>query len=269
VQVVKLDGVVKVAAHARANRTLADGALCGAVMKKFVPLAFALMLNSGCSDILLGPDRVYSLQEQVAFLKSQAPPFVTPRTPYELNEYVTERMFEIDLEYNSYFTRLTRDSQIASVAGDGAILTLTALSTVAPASAVAYKTAYSAAATGVTGFKAAVDKDVLLSHTIQILQTQMETSRAHIRNRINSNLQAAMKTPPIPYTVWQALSDIEDYYRAGTLPGALESLAAAAGNYAQQAKNLNNGTTQGSLPIQTTTSVNAHGATVRTLVPKQ
>ena len=157
-------------------------------MKRFMALVCMLLLSGGCSNILLGPDRVYSVDDQIAALKSDPPkpPFTTQiTTPAQLANYVTERMFEIDLEYNSYFERLTRNSQLASVTGDGVILTLTGLSTVAPASAVAYKTAYSAAASGVTGIKAAVDKDVLLSHTIQILQSQMEASRTLIRNRVN------------------------------------------------------------------------------------
>jgi hypothetical protein len=241
-------------------------------MKKFVVLLCALTSCSGCSNLLLGPDRVYTVDEQVALLR-QTPALPPPTftggtapTPDQVNEYVTQRMFEIDLEYNAYFARLTRDSQIASVAGDGTILTLTALSTVAPASAAATKTALSAAATGVTGFQAAVDKDVLLSHTIQILQSQMETSRTHVRNRITSNLKAALNKT-IKYTIWQALSDLEDYYRAGTLPGALEALAAATGNNAQRAKDLKNGTNESSQPVSTTSSssTNSNGALVPTL----
>ena len=69
-----------------------------------------------------------------------------------------------------------------------------------------------------------------------------------------------------PYTVWQALSDLEDYYRAGTIPGALEALAAVAGNNAQQTKDLKNGATQNGQPVKTTMSgQTANGVNVRTL----
>jgi hypothetical protein len=234
-------------------------------MTRFILLACALMSSGGCSQLLLGPDRVYSLDEQVSFLRSGGKPFLNPTTADDLNSYVTERIFEIDLEYNSYFSRLTRDSQVASVAGDSALLTLTALSTVAPASAVATKTALSAAATGVTGFKSAIDKDILLSHTVQILQSQMEASRALIRNRVMASLLSNKQGKSI-YTVWQAHSDLEDYYRAGTLPGALEALAAVTGNNAQQTKDLSNGATQNGQSVQiTNTSRNRDGAVVPTL----
>jgi hypothetical protein len=169
-------------------------------------------------------------------------------------------MYLIDLEFNPYFARLTTQSQAGSLAGDLAILGLTFSSTVlAPA---ATKTALSTAATAVTGGKTAFDNDILLSHTIQILLLQMETSRNHIRARIEANLQACSTTD---YTVWQALTDLEDYYRAGTLPGALEALAAATGNNTQQSKNVKNGVTQTNAPVSTSPqSTTNKGAPVRT-----
>jgi hypothetical protein len=233
-------------------------------VKKPIVLTLAAMFCAGCSGLSVGPARVHSLDEQVASLKANYPLSVVPASPQGLYDYVTERMFEIDLQYTTYFASLTRDSQIGSLGGDAVLLTLTGLSTVAPASAVAYKTAYSAAATGVAGFKTAIDQDVLLSHTIQILQSQMESSRTLIRGRIMANLDGAVHGKP--YTVWQALSDLEDYYRAGTIPGALEALAAVAGNNAQQTKDLKNGATQNGQPVKTTMSgQTANGVNVRTL----
>ena len=111
-----------------------------------------------------------------------------------------------------------------------------------------------------------MDKDVLLSHTIQILQSQMEASRALVRTRIIGSLQS-YKQQKIVYTVWQALSDLEDYYRSGTLPGALEALAAATGNNAQHAKNLKNGVNQSGQAVKTTLVKNGNGADVRALAP--
>lgn len=227
-------------------------------MKRIVAVVILSVLCAGCSNIALGPDRVYSVDEQVAYLRNQEPPY--PQTAQDLNDYVTRRMFEIDLEYSVYFAKITRDSQLSSLAGDSVLLTLTALSTVAPASAVAYKTAYSAAATGVAGFKAGVDKDVLLSHTVQILQSQMETSRSSIRDRITDRLNGAMK----PYTVWQAMSDLEDYYVAGTIPGALEALSAATSSNSQKGKDLKNLRTQSFRPVSVVTK-NIDGARICSL----
>ncbi len=238
-------------------------------MRKFAALACVLLCNVGCTAVGLGPDRVYSVDQQVAELqKARTNPL--PKD-FSLYDFVSERMYEIDLEYNVYFAKLTNDTQLGNLAGDLALLGLTASSTFVPATAT--KTILSATARGVGGAKTAVNQDVLLSHTIQILLTQMETSRALIKNRILANADPAKKGTP-PYNYWTALSDLEDYYRAGTIPGALEALAAATGSNAQNAKNCKNGTTQSGQAVKcaklgksksATTGVTSFGASVPAL----
>ncbi len=78
----------------------------------------------------------------------------------------------------------------------------------------------------------------------------MEASRLSIRKRIMANLQLSIDK----YTFWQGLSDLEDYYRAGTIAGALEALAASTGNNSQRAKNLQNGSTQNGMAVTGTTT---------------
>jgi hypothetical protein len=67
----------------------------------------------------------------------------------------------------------------------------------------------------------------------------MEAQRLQIRNRIDGN----MKLPAANYSAWRALTDLDDYYRAGTLAGALQSLTATTGQNAQNQKDLQNATT--------------------------
>jgi len=197
----------------------------------------------GCSGLAVGPERVFTVDGQVAQFRSNDPPIVAPLPPLGdddgLKLFVTQRMFMIDLEYSQYFAKLTNDYQSGSLSGDLALLGLTFASTVVPAAST--KTVLSAASTAVAGAKTSIDQDVLLSHTIQILQSTMESNRANIHDRILTNLNKCLHHA---YTPWLALSDLEDYYRAGTIPGALESLAAATGNNAQQTKDKKNGQTQ-------------------------
>jgi hypothetical protein len=174
-------------------------------------------------------------------------------------------MFAMDIEYSTYFARLTKERQLGSAAGDLALLALNATATAIPVAAT--KTILSATATAVTGAKTAIDQDVYVSQTIQILQSQMEASRLAIRNRIMANLQL----PLAQYTGWQGLSDLEDYYRAGTVAGALESLAAATGSNSQQAKNIANGTTQTGGPVaaaNVTVGVTAAGGSAPAVKPQ-
>jgi hypothetical protein len=225
----------------------------------FAFLACVVPCAAGCSALSVGPDRIHTVEVEAAALVAYVPETVPAPNSPELFNYVTERMFEIDLEYSVYFAKLTTDYQLGNLAGDLAILGLTASSTLAPAAVT--KTVLSATSTAVTGAKAAIDKDVLLAHTIQILQNQMETSRTHIKNSILASLNDSL-TSHTPYTYWEALSDLEAYYRAGTLPGALEALQAATGTNAQNSKNCTTGVTQTSTAANcTTTGGNTQGGT--------
>lgn len=189
----------------------------------------------------VGPERVFSVEEQIAGLRSLQSTGPTNET--ERNNFIWERMFAMDLEYNTYFARLTKERQLGTIAGDLALLGLTATTTIVPVAST--KTILGAVSTAVAGAKTDIDQDVYISQTIQILQSQMEASRLTVRNRIVANLALTIDK----YTVWQGLSDLEDYYRAGTVAGALEALAAATGSNSQQAKNNTNGTTQNGIAV--------------------
>jgi len=78
-----------------------------------------------------------------------------------------------------------------------------------------------------------------MAQTLQILMNAMEAQRLQVRNRIDGN----MKLSAANYSAWRALTDLDDYYRAGTLAGALQSLTATTGQNAQNQKDLQNATT--------------------------
>jgi ABC-type phosphate transport system auxiliary subunit len=166
-------------------------------------------------------------------------------------------MYAIDIEFTEYFGRLTVERQLGTFSGDLALLGLTAATTLSHGEAL--KTTLAAVSTAVAGARTAVDKDILVSQTIQVLQSQMEASRLAIKNRILANLLLNTAT----YTLATGLSDLEDYYRAGTLAGALESLSAVVGNNSQINKNLTNGVTQNGVPVNVDTPTGA-----RTIAPQ-
>jgi hypothetical protein len=196
-----------------------------------------LAIISGCSSTLgPGPDRVFTVDEQVLALRS-APNSANLATVAGRNDFITRRQFAIDLEYTQYFAKLTKERQLGNLAGDFALLGTTFAGTIGHAAAT--KTILSALSTGITGAKTDIDQDVYITQTIQILQSQMEAGRSSVRTRIIAN----MKLDLASYTMWQGLSDLEDYYRAGTVAGALEALHASAGANSQQAKDLKNGIT--------------------------
>jgi hypothetical protein len=209
-------------------------------------VVFAPIGLCGCAaTVSTGPARVFSVEEDAAVLKAQfaLPDLTRPYLETDRNNFITARMYAIDIEFTEYFSRLTIERQLGTFGGDLALLGLTAATTVTHGAAL--KTALAAVSTAVAGARTAVDKDILVSQTIQVLQSQMEASRLAIRNRILANLALPIAAYPLP----MGLSDLEDYYRAGTLAGALESLSSVIGNNSQVNKNLTNGVTQNGIPV--------------------
>jgi hypothetical protein len=145
-------------------------------------------------------------------------------------------MYAIDVEYNTYYEHLLKERQLGESALDASLLGLTAATTIVHGEAV--KTTLAAISTAVAGAKTDIDQDVYMAQTLQILMNSMDGQRLAIRSRIDGN----MKLSASDYTAWRALTDLDDYYRAGTM-AALTYLASTTGENAQNQKNLQNGIT--------------------------
>ncbi|MGN7713709.1 hypothetical protein [Agrobacterium radiobacter] len=137
--------------------------------------------------------------------------------------YVYCRMRAINSNYYAYDADLTREMQTT---GFSAAVTNIALTSVASQiSAVKAKDILSATAAGLTGVKAAYDKDILVNRTVQLIQSQMHASRVEVGNRIISRL----KLPVEDYPLMLALIDLQDYYQAGTFGNGLNDVRDAIG----------------------------------------
>jgi hypothetical protein len=132
-------------------------------------------------------------------------------------------MYAIDVQYTQYENALTRESQEI---GFGALTSATGLSTAAtlvvPA---ATKTILSAAATGVLATKGHYESEVLIAQTIRTIQKQMRSSR----NGIATSISGKMAQSVADYPLWAALSDVEDYYNAGTLTTGVIDVSTTVG----------------------------------------
>jgi hypothetical protein len=84
----------------------------------------------------------------------------------------------------------------------------------------------------VTGSRAAYDNDVLFAHSVQWIQTQMRTQRTFVAERI----LRGMKLSTADYPMAAALTDLEDYYRAGTFTAGLLGTSEALGAEARLAE---------------------------------
>jgi hypothetical protein len=138
------------------------------------------------------------------------------------NNIVTARLYAIDVNYHNFVHALTSEQNVGSVGTDWVALALAGFG--ATTGSAATKAALAAASGGVIGARAAVSKDVFYNNTVPTLITQMEAQRKLVLALIYSGLQKSTAD----YTIYQALADLDAYYNAGTLNGALVGLSNSA-----------------------------------------
>jgi len=187
----------------------------------------------GCVPSLTGPTRLYPVDAETEYLKQNvgyanfgqyAMLPETQKIDYR-NNYIGVRMYAIDVQYYDYESRLTHERQEMNFGAATAAIALNTTSTLVPVTQT--KNLLTGISSGVTGANAAYNSEVLLNRTIQIVQDQMRADRAQIATRI----LAGLKKSSADYTLAQAMSDLEEYYQAGTLTaGLMGAQRTVAGN---------------------------------------
>jgi hypothetical protein len=216
----------------------------------FGVVVLAGLLLSGCKTVQGGPDRLYTVPEEVAQARTLLDVAVPGSIPglveryyqapddaqrmFLRNEIIARRMYIIDVEYSEYEESLTSERQkfgfltTAAAAALGIAATLT--TPVRSAQIVA------GAGAAVLATRGAYDTEVVIAKTLQIVQGYMRAARDDVaRTQILPRLTESSTTYPLS----AALHSLEDYYRAGTftaglIPALRESGAAA--DIAAQAK---------------------------------
>lgn len=198
----------------------------------------SLLALGGCLPSLSEPPRLYSTEAETAAIRDQIdiPDFRYYASLSDVgklsyrNTIIDARMYAIDLNYFLGEADETHERQEADFLAAAANIGLTSASVLTPA--VSTKNILTGIAGGITGVNAAYGDKVLLNKTIQVLQGQMRAERA----RVAVKLYAGMRLPASQYGLGMALSDLEAYYRAGTITGALIDLSNSVGVDAVQAK---------------------------------
>jgi hypothetical protein len=196
--------------------------------------ALAGLFLSGCKTVEGGPDRLYSIPEEVAAARATIETLTAQyygggANENVRNEIISRRMYIIDVEYSLYEEALTRERQevgfITSATAQG-LNVAGALFT--PAQTVRI---LSGLAGGVGAIRGYYDSEVVVAKTIQIAQGQMWVLRAQVSDKI----RRAMAQPLSQYPLSLAMSDLEDYYRAGTLAAGLIKALGDSGSGANSA----------------------------------
>jgi hypothetical protein len=149
------------------------------------------------------------------------------------NEFVTGRLVMMNIRYIEFIRTMTREKQLLDAATD--ILLVSLNLTGAGISGETAKTIFSSLAAGIGASKIAVDKNFYYEKTVPALVASMNAERAAVLEGITANL----KKPLTLYPFTDAVTDVQRYYEAGTLLGAINSIQRdAASKQAKATENI-------------------------------
>lgn len=118
--------------------------------------------------------------------------------------------------------RISGSKAIGDALFDITSLGLTAAATITGGSQA--KTVLAGLATAVTGSKLAVSQNMFAEKATYVLIAQMDAARQEVGTRV----RGSMTQPIDKYPLAIAISDLYEYYQAGTLPAALNAVASDA-----------------------------------------
>ena len=206
--------------------------MAGHLRCRVVPWFLAVLLVSSCATVRGFPDpppvstQVYPepsyLLGDDAVGRYNAEPDPGKKALLR-NEIIDARMAAIDAKFWDYERSLYKQDIGIGVGTDWVVLAITgATSAVGSAST---KSALGAAATAIVGGQAAFDKRALFDKTLPALMAQMVAERESARATIRAHERLAVAE----YTWFAADSELQAFAYAGSIPGAIASVAQDAG----------------------------------------
>jgi hypothetical protein len=226
--------------------------LGNAGMRLFALVCVAATLG-GCAALRNYPDRSNDVDAELNALQRYFDPAVIKQggngTAWR-NEVVNSQILAIDLQFTSFEQALAKESVGMNTAVDMAVIGLGAATGVVGGETA--KSILGVISGGLTGAKGIVDKDVFYSKTMPVLLTQMEAQRKVQLVKIRTGLTVDANRYPLS----EALVDVEEYYKAGSIPGALQGIAEQSGAAGQGAdKELKKLTKASAEDVQKMTSI--------------
>jgi hypothetical protein len=217
-------------------RTLEDS---NRVLRVLVLPFMALFASTGCSSPVGFPERSEDMSVELGQLAKYFRDDVLSnyssiedekkRGDYR-NEVAEARIRAIDIHYSMFIQELTGGRLALNVGSDLAVLGLNAAGTVTGGAST--KAILAAVSGGIVGGRAVVDKEVFFDKTMPVLVQAMNAARRERLVRIRTGLSSEDRL----YTLYQALTDIEEYYLAGTLMGASLFISKGAGSSTEKSE---------------------------------
>ncbi len=188
------------------------------------------LLLGGCVAFQGGmPNLPFNVEEELGIVKSQLKSSASVKTYYDApsietrNKFIASRLVITNIEYLKYIKALSAEESQIHSAADILVLSLDIAATAF--SPVNTKTVLTALSSVTGGSRLALDNNAFYEKTMSALIAAMNAQRKEVLQRIIKGTVTDLNG----YTFEQALSDINDYYLAGTLQGALVSIQRDAG----------------------------------------
>jgi hypothetical protein len=175
------------------------------------------------------PERAFNFDQELNMLADYYKPDIL--TKYSAaqdkrafrDEVVYARIRAIDLRFGEFQQKLSKEGNWTNLGLDMTVLALSGAGTIVADAGT--KGTLAALSGGFTGTKSAVDKTLFFNKTLPVILSQMEAKRTDALAKLLNNLNLDVDRYPLV----AALTDLDKYYEAGTIPGALVSLTAASG----------------------------------------
>ena len=194
----------------------------------------------GCASFNAMPRPVLDIDKTVALAQSTygietaLANFTTaPDKKAYRNRVILYHLAAADLRYLEFRTALSREVKGSNLGLDMAVLGLTGVGAIANSAA----NELSAAASALTGTRAAINRELYFQQTLPALIASMDASRMKLKIEIVKRMQL----PVADYPLEQAFTDVIAYQMSASLDGAIQSVTvAAAADAAQQQRNYDN-----------------------------
>lgn len=198
-------------------------------MKRLSWMLAAALALGGCKTLGNGgaPDPAFDIDADLKALSDQFGASTSVNSYYAQaatgnavaarNRFITGRLVQIDLRYIQFIRSLTTDKQRLETAADLATLTLNIAGTLTGGEQA--KANLAAAAAVVGGTRTTIDKQYFYEKSMDALVGTMNARRKQVLVGILQGL-ATKSVDEYPFEL--ALTQLNEYYMAGTLNGALQ-----------------------------------------------
>lgn len=195
---------------------------------------FIIFILIGCAAFEGYPQRATTPENDLATLKSEIDGTATKQCLDQSdikcrNRILAARMHATNIRFSEFEETLFRQTRKA---GFGSTLATLGLTSAAAVSTGGASQVLSGIAAFIIGGKEAFQKEVLAERTVIAIHTAMRGKRAQVALRIMTRWNQTIDQYPLAL----ALGDLDEYYSAGTVLGALVGITEAVGASTKQAE---------------------------------